>query len=85
MCDNGGVESAAHLIFQDGVELTFVSNGHYYWFLNVTSDIPDVQSALKIPYGFKPDVAILKNTSSCSSGQLSLLLIQVGGNWFTSK
>ena len=77
MCDNGAVETAAHLVFQDGVERYFISNGPYYWFLNATEDIPDAQSAYKIPYSFKPDVAILKNTRECLSGHLSLMLIQV--------
>lgn len=77
VCDSAPVETAAHLIFNDGVERKFISNGPYYWFINVTDELPDARSALKIPYDFRPDVAVLKDTRNCRGGNLSLLLIQM--------
>lgn len=77
MCYYSSVESAAHVVFRDGVKRYFISNGPHYWFLDPVNEMPDEKSAFKIPHNIEPDVAILKDTRKCSNGYLSLMLIQV--------
>lgn len=81
MCASGPVETAAEVLFADGVRRLWVSSGPYYWLINVTDERPEVASAAKIPFEFLPDVALLKNSSACSSSgrqsPVSLVLIQV--------
>lgn len=77
MCKHETVNSAARLIFQDNVERYFITNKRYYWLLNLTDDLPDEHLASILPFDFNPDVAIVKDTTTCKNGYRSLLLIQV--------
>lgn len=77
LCNRSPVESATHLVFNDGVERYLITSGHYYWLLNLTDEKPTSQNAKRIPYNFRPDVALLKDTRTCSKGYLSVMLIQV--------
>ncbi|XP_046913312.2 uncharacterized protein LOC124494188 [Dermatophagoides farinae] len=78
MCEHESVYSAARIRFDDHFERYFLSNGHYYWLYNLNEQPPNEQMALKIPYNFEPDIAIVKDISKCSpNGYRSLLLIQM--------
>nr|XP_027204226.1 uncharacterized protein LOC113797952 [Dermatophagoides pteronyssinus] len=77
MCENESVDSAVRIRFEDHFERYFLSNGHYYWLYNLDEQSPNERIALRIPYNFEPDVAIVKDTSQCSKGYRSILLIQM--------
>ncbi|OTF83480.1 hypothetical protein BLA29_004272 [Euroglyphus maynei] len=77
MCEHKTVDSAVRIRFEDHFERYFLTNGHYYWLYDRDEQSPNERIALRIPYNFEPDVAIVKDTSECSKGYRSVLLIQM--------
>ena len=77
LCYGSAITAIEKVVFRDDVERYFVSSGRYYWFLNETKDLPTSETASQLPYGFNPDVALIRDTGGCPGGQYSLLLIQV--------
>lgn len=76
ICSGDYVDSAERVVFNDDIEMLFITSGKHYWFINETSDQPSGDSAQELPYGFAADATLIKDTRQCN-GHYSLLLIQV--------
>ena len=78
LCSSGSVDSASRISLSDGSHKYFISSGHNFWLLNITGELPNENNAQHFPYNFKPDVALIKDTTGCSiDGRRTLLLLEV--------
>ena len=78
ICSSGSIDSAAKITLPDNTFKIFISSGRYFWLLNVTGELPNEHNVQHLPYNFKPDAALIKDSTGCSSnGNKTLILIEV--------